>query len=76
MLPGRGTAVPALKTTRMKVLPEKLDHLLTFITSPYVIQDLPFGEKTLKSSSNTEIKVPNVVRTLIPEQIVQQYLLL
>ena len=58
----------------MKVLPEKLDHFLTFITSPCVIQDLPFGEKTLKSSSNTEIKVPNVVRTLIPEQIVQQYL--
>ena len=47
---------------------------MTFITSPYVIQDLPFGEKTLKLSSNTEIKVPNVVKILIPEKIVQQYL--
>ena len=74
LLHGRGIAVPALKTTRMKVLPEKLDYFLTFITSPYVIQDLPFGEKTLKLSSNTEIKVPNVVRTPIPERIVQQYL--
>ena len=63
---GRGTAVPALKTTRMNVLPEKLDHFFTFITSPYVVQDLPFGEKTLQLSSNSEIKVPNVLKTLIP----------
>jgi len=33
------------------------------------MQDLQFGEKTLK----TEIKIPNIVRTMIPEQIVQQY---
>ena len=37
------------------------------------MQDLPFGEKTLKMSSDTEIKVPNVVRTMVPELIVQQY---
>ena len=36
------------------------------------MQDLPFGEKTLKLSS-TEIKIPNVVRTSVPEQIVKQY---
>ena len=74
LLHGRGATVPVSKNTRMKVLPEKLDHFLTFITSPYIMQDLPFGEKTLKLSSNTEIKIPNVVRTMIPEQIVQQYL--
>ncbi len=37
------------------------------------MQDLPFGEKSLKLSSNTEIKVPNVIRTMIPEQVVRQY---
>jgi len=37
------------------------------------MQDLQFGEKTLKLSSKTEIKIPNIVRTRIPEQIVQQY---
>ena len=37
------------------------------------MQDLQFGEKTLKLSSKTEIKIPNIVRTMIPEQIVQQY---
>ena len=52
----------------MKVLPEKLDHFLKFITSQYIIQDLPFGVKTLKLSSNTEIKIPDVVRTLISEE--------
>ena len=33
---------------------------------------LPFGGRTLKLSS-TEIKIPNVIRTSIPEQIVEQY---
>ncbi|KAK3735295.1 hypothetical protein QZH41_000231 [Actinostola sp. cb2023] len=37
------------------------------------MQDLPFGEKTLKLSSKTEIKIPNVIRSSIPEQIVRQY---
>ena len=74
LLHGRGSKVPTAKCTRMCIAPEKLDHFLEFITSTYIIQDLPFGEKTLKLSSNAELKVPNVVRSLIPEQIVQQYL--
>ena len=73
LLHGRGTNVPVAENKRMKVLPPQLDHFLAFITSSYVMQDLPFGEKTLKLSSNTEIKIPNIVRTMIPEQIVQQY---
>ena len=66
--------VPTVKCTRMFIAPQKLDHFLAFITSTHIIQDLPFDEKTLKLSSNAEIKVPNVVRSLIPEQIVLQYL--
>ena len=58
----------------MCIDPQKLDHFLAFITSTHIIQDLPFGDKTLKLSSNAEIKVPNVVRSLMPEQIVLQYL--
>lgn len=71
LLHGRGSTVPSSNSTRMKVSPLKLDHFLSFITSSFVMQDLPFGEKTLKLSSNTEIKIPNIVRTMIPEQIVQ-----
>lgn len=74
LLHGRGSKVPSVKNTRMYIAPEKLDHFLAFITSTHIIQDLPFGEKTLKLSSNAEIKVPNVVRSLIPEHIVLQYL--
>ena len=59
--------------TRMYVSAEQLDHFLDFVTSAHIVQDLPFGESTLKLSSKEKIIVPNVVRTVIPERIVQQY---
>ena len=68
-----GSPAPLVENRRMKVSPEKLYHFLTVITSQYVMQDLPFGEKTLKLSSNPEIKVPNVPRTMVSDLIVQQY---
>ena len=37
------------------------------------MQDLPFGEKSLKLSSSAVIKVPNVIRSIIPEHIIEQY---
>ena len=74
LLHGRGVNVQSVKGTRMYIAPEKLDHFLSFITSTHIIQDLAFGKKTLQLSTNTEIKVPNVVRSLIPEHIVLQYL--
>ena len=73
LLHGRGSPVAITKCAHIRVSVEKLDHFFTFITSGQVIQDLPFGEKTLKLSDNTKITIPNVVCTLIPEQLVQQY---
>ncbi|CAB3981551.1 SURP and G-patch domain-containing 1 [Paramuricea clavata] len=73
LLHGRGAELPHLKNTRVYIQPEKIDHFVTFITSSHIIQDLPFGEKTLKLSTHREIKIPNVVRNLIPEQCIQQY---
>lgn len=73
LLHGRGAVVPVHPTTRIHIPPEKLDHFLTFITSSHIVQDLPFGEKSLKLSSNVQVKVPNIVRTMIPAQIVKQY---
>ena len=46
---------------------------MNFITSPHVIQDLPFGEKTITLSTNEVVTVPNVIRMLISETIVKQY---
>ena len=74
LLHGRGVLPPQPLQTRMFVAQGQLDHFLDFITSPYVIQDLPFGEKSIKLSTREVIKVPNVIRTLIPESIVKQYL--
>lgn len=37
------------------------------------MQDLPFGQKHLKLSSGNIIKVPNVIRLMIPQRVVQQY---
>lgn len=73
LLHGRGAVLPSVKHSRMYVDEAKLDHFVTFITSSHIIQDLPFGEKTLKLSTSVAIKIPNVVRNLIPEQCIQQY---
>jgi hypothetical protein len=74
LLHGRGSPVAVTKSVRMYIPLEKLDHFLSFITSGQVVLDLPFGEKTLKLSNSATVTVPNVVRTLIPEQVVQQYI--
>ncbi|CAH3148826.1 unnamed protein product [Porites lobata] len=73
ILHGRGSVVSTVSSRRMYVSPKQLDHFLDVITSAHIVQYLPFGEKTLKLSTKGEIAVPNVIRTLIPERIVQQY---
>ena len=52
----------------------QIDHFIAFITSPHIIQDLPFGERTIMLSTREAIKVPNVIRMIIPERIVIQYM--
>ena len=58
----------------MRVDADQLDHFLTFITSPHIIQDLPFGQRYLHLSSGIVLETPNVIRTMIPQRIVKQYL--
>ena len=70
---GRGTAVPTLQTGRLRVDKAQLDHFIHFITCPYIIQDLPFGQKKLHLSNGNILEVPNVIRSLIPERIAAQY---
>ncbi|CAH3148802.1 unnamed protein product [Porites lobata] len=40
---------------------------------PHLVQDLPFGQKTLKLSSGHLVEIPNVIRTMIPQRITRQY---
>ena len=72
LLHGRGVELPQEKNTRIYPVPEKHVRFLSLITSSAVIQDVPFGEKTLKLSSKTELRIPNVIKTVIPGQIVRQ----
>ena len=73
LLHGRGAVVPTTQHTRMYVAPGQLSHFVNFITSSHIIQDLPFGEKKLKLSTSEELTIPNVIRTVIPAQIISQY---
>ncbi|CAB4013395.1 Hypothetical predicted protein, partial [Paramuricea clavata] len=57
----------------MRVSPVQLDHFLTFITSPHIIQDLPFGQRNLQLSNGQVIETPNVIRTMIKQRTIMQY---
>ena len=70
---GRGVVLPMNKSPRMRVEGGQLDHFLTFITSPHVVQDLPFGQRYLHLSSGKVLETPNIIRTMIPHRIVRQY---
>ena len=71
---GRSAPVPSQRAPRIKIDLQQLDHFLSFITSPHLVQDLPFGERNLELSSGKIIAVPNIIRTMIPERIVTQYI--
>ena len=71
---GAGLTVQSeAKQIREKVDPAKIDHFLDFITSSTIVQDLPFGRKTLTLSSGTQIDIPNVIRTVLPSRLIKQY---
>ena len=57
----------------MRVSTAQIYHFIAFVTSPHIIQDLPFGERTITLSTKETVKVPNVIRMIIPERIVIQY---
>ena len=75
LVQGRGVPLPLQSSrTRLAVSQTQLDHFLDFKTSQHVIQDLPFGQKSITLSTKEVITGPNVVRMMIPESIVRQYL--
>lgn len=67
---GRGMPVPHERVPRQNVSPSQIEHFIMFITSPHIMQDLPFGQRFIVLSDKTTIKVPNVIRTPIPERVV------
>ena len=70
---GRNAPVPTRESPGLRIDPKQLDPFLGFITSPHLVQDLPFGEKHLQLSTGKIIAALNIIRTIIPERIVMQY---
>lgn len=70
---GRGAPVIKEMCPRMRVDPVQLDHFLTFITSPHVVQDLPFGQRNLQLSNGKIVETPNVIREMVKERTIKQY---
>ena len=48
---GPSAPIPHHCFPRIRIDRRQLDHFLDFITSPHLVQDLPFGQKALKLSS-------------------------
>ena len=57
----------------MRVDESQLDHFLCFITSPHVVQDLPFGQRYLFLTNGNILETPNVIRSMIPQRITKEY---
>ena len=65
--------MPVQRSPRMRLNECQLDHFLSFITSPHVVQDLPFGQRYLPLANGQVLECPNVIRSMIPQRIVTQY---
>ena len=70
---GRGAPVQSERSPRTDVPSSQIEHFIAFITSAHIVQDLPFGEKSITLSNKDTIKIPNVIRTIVPERVVKQY---
>ncbi len=70
---GRGAPVQPERSPRTDVPSSQIEHFIAFITSAHIVQDLPFGEKSITLSNKDTIKIPNVIRTIVPERVVKQY---
>ncbi|CAB3993489.1 Hypothetical predicted protein [Paramuricea clavata] len=70
---GGGAPVPVQRSPRMRLDECQLDQFLSFITSPHVVQDLPFGQRYLHLANGQVLARPNVIRSMIPQRIVMQY---
>ena len=69
---GRGALVKTARAPRKEVASLQIEHFIAFITRSLIV--LPFGERSITLSNKQTIKIPNVIRTMIPERVIKQYL--
>ena len=59
--------------TRVRLDPLKADHFIDFISQPSLLQDEAYGTRKMKLDNGETVLMPNVIRTVIPSRIIQQY---
>lgn len=74
MIYGRGAPIQPSRSLRRDYSVSQVHHFITFITGSHIVQDLPFGERSVTLSNKDTLKLPNVIRMVIPERVVKQYL--
>lgn len=70
---GRGNLATQEPQYRVRMSIPKVDHFISFISSPNLVQDVAYGSRTIRLSSGESFKMPNVVRTMIASRIIKQY---
>ena len=70
---GAGAKIEETPKMLQKFENRQISHFIDFIISPHVCTDIPFGQKVLKLSSGTELFVPNTIRNMTPNRIIDQY---
>ncbi|CAH3043090.1 unnamed protein product [Pocillopora meandrina] len=55
---GRGGPVKSLRASRRDIASSQIKHFIAFITSSHIVQDLPFGERSITLSNKETIKIP------------------
>ncbi|PFX23818.1 hypothetical protein AWC38_SpisGene11612 [Stylophora pistillata] len=68
----RGVPLPTARSTTMRIDYSQLDHFLSFLARPHVIQDLLFGQRYLYLSGGKILETPNVIQTMVNERVIDQ----
>ena len=68
---GRGAPVQSVRARTTDVTYLQIEHFVAFITSSQIVQNVPFGERSITLSNKETTKTPNVIRIMIPERVVK-----
>lgn len=68
---GSGSYIMKAATKRMKFEIAKVHSFLSFITSPHISIDMLYGSVNVKSSDGKTEEIPNFIRIMVNERIVE-----
>lgn len=61
------------KQNRNRIDEDKLEHFIDYMVSSDIVKDLPYGSKSIKLSSGKIVELPNLIRSLAPSSLIEQY---